>query len=355
MRSRVFVPSALVALVMMVAMLGVLNAQGQGANTPNAKSGGTANAKIVYDPTAPPDPNFKAPKTPWGDPDIRGYYLNSTYTPLERPRNIGDKQLYTVEEAVDAFKKSVALDAEVDPTTVHYDWKEYGMDAWQSPIRPNRRTSMIIDPPDGRIPALTDEARKRREAANAKENAKGPDVQSPGTYTRCVTGNGGPPRVAGGVTVESQIMQSPGYVTLTIESNYDVRIIPISTAPHLAKTVKTWLGDARAHFEGDTLIVDTVNFNDERNWRGSGSGLHLVEKFKMADNRTLLYTFTVDDPSTWTKPWTAEMPIPKIEPPLYEFACHEQNYGLYNWTTGSMIREKEGIGQKGRAEVFAGE
>lgn len=199
---------------------------------------------------------------------------------------------------------------------------------------------------------MVEAARKRQADAAAIERAKGPDVQSPGTYTRCVTGNGGPPRTTGGVTVESQIFQAPGYVIQTIESNFDVRVIPTDGRPHLPANVKSWLGDAVGHFEGNTLVVDTTNFRDDRNWRGSTSGLHLVERFTMADARTLKYEFTVSDPSTWERPWSAEQPIPKIEPPLYEFACHEMNYGLINWTRGSQIREKEGIGQSGRAPVF---
>ena len=259
--------------------------------------------------------------------------------------------MYTVEEAIAAFKVQVAQDAEVDPTTVHYDWKEYGMEAWQSPIRPNRRTALVTDPPDGRIPPITEEARKRQAARQAAEQAKGADVQSPGMYTRCITGNGGPPRIQGGVTVESQIFQSPGYAVISIMSG-DTRVIPLDGRAHLPSNIKTYLGDARGHFEGNTLVVETTNFNDERNWRGSGSGMHLTERFTMANANTLKYEFTVNDPTTWTKPWSAEAPVPKIEPPLYEFACHEMNYGVINWTKGSQIREKEGIGPNGRADVF---
>lgn len=356
MRNRVFVALGAVALVMAVALwapvLVVAQAQSGAAATPNAKSGGTANPKIVWDPAAPPPSDWTPPRTAWGDPDIQGYYLNTSYTPLERPASVAGKALYTAEEAIQAFKTAVNQDAEVDPTTVHYDWKEYGMEAWQSPIRPNRRTALVVDPPDGRIPPLTEEGRKRQAAEAAAEQAKGPDVQSPGTYTRCVTGNGGPPRIQGGVTAESQIFQAPGYVILTIESNSDVRIIPLDRRPHLASNVKTWLGDARGHFEGNTLVVETTNFRDDRNWRGSSSGLHLIERFTMADARTLKYEFTASDPTTWAKPWSVEAPIPRIEPPLYEFACHEQNYGLINWSKGSQIREKEGIGPNGRADVY---
>ncbi len=353
MRNRVLV---LLTLAMVVALWAPVPIVAQGpsgaAATPNVKSGGTATTKIVWDPTAPPPSNWTPPRTPWGDPDVSGYYLNLTYTPLERPAALAGKPLYTAEEAIAAFKRAVALDAEVDPTTIHYDWKEYGMDQWQSPVRPNRRTSLIVDPPDGRIPPLTEEAKKRQAAAAAAERAKGPDVRTPGTYTRCVTGNGGPPRIPGGVTAESQIIQAPGYVLHLIEGNSDVRVIPLDGRPHLPQNVRTWLGDARGHFEGNTLVVDSTNFLPTRDFRGSSSGFHLVERYTMADARTLKYEFTVDDPTTWARPWSVEAPLPKIEPPLYEFACHEMNYGLINFAMGSQIREKEGIGQSGRAPVF---
>ena len=357
MRNRALVLlSAVTLLMVVVGASALVVAQAQsGAATPNLKSGGTATTKIVWDPTAPPPANWTPPRTPWGDPDLRGYYLNLSYTPLQRPQALAGKAMYTTEEAIEAFKKAVALDAEVDPTTIHYDWKEYGMDQWQSPVRPNRRTSLIVDPPDGRIPPMLEEARKRRDAAAAIEKAKGNDVQTPGTYTRCITGNGGPPRVPGGVTAESQITQGPGYVVQIIEANNDVRIIPLDGRPHLPSNMNGWLGDARGHFEGNTLVVETTNFSPKRVWQGATDGLRLVERFTMADARTLKYEFTVTDPTTWARPWSVEAPLPKIEPPLYEFACHEQNYGLINWATGMQARDREGIGQSGRAPVFSEE
>jgi hypothetical protein len=286
--------------------------------------------------------NWTPPKTSWGDPDLSGYYFNhSGYTPLERPANLAGKAVYTEEEALAAFKKGVQEDAEVDPRTVHYDWKEYGMDAWQSGVRPNLRTSLIVDPPDGRIPPLTPEAQKRIAAAAAASRARGADVTTPGFYTRCVTGNGGPPRIPGGVTAESQVLQTPGYVVMISQSNNDVRIIPLDGRPHLPKGVGQWFGDARGHFEGSTLVVETTNFSPERVWRGSSDGMHLVERFTLVGPKTLRYQFTVEDPTTWTRPWSIDSLLPKIDPPIYEFACHEQNYGLINWATGTIIREKE--------------
>jgi hypothetical protein len=286
--------------------------------------------------------SWSPPRTAWGDPDLQGYYLNiSGYTPLERPAALGDKAVYTEEEALAAFKRAVETDAEVDPRTVHYDWKEYGMDAWQSGVRPNLRTSLIVDPPDGRIPPLTPEAQKRLAAAAAAARARGTDVTTPGFYTRCVTGNGGPPRIPGGVTAESQILQTPGYVVMLAQSNNDVRIIPLDGRPHLPKTVGQWLGDARGRWEGSTLVVETTNFGAERNWRGSTDGMSLIERYTLVGPKTLRYQFTVSDPTTWTKPWSIDSLLPRIDPPIYEFACHEQNYGLINWATGTLIREKE--------------
>jgi hypothetical protein len=145
------------------------------------------------------------------------------------------------------------------------------------------------------------------------------------------------------VTAESQIVQTPGYVVMISQSNNDVRIIPLDGRPHLPKTVGQWLGDARGHWEGTTLVVETTNFT-QRNWRGSNEGMHLVERFTLVAPKTLRYQFTVNDPATWTRPWSIDSLIPMIDPPIYEFACHEQNYGLINWTTGSQVTEKAAQG-----------
>jgi len=207
------------------------------------------------------------------------------------------------------------------------------MDAWQSPIRPNRRTSLIVDPPDGRIPPLTAEARKRQADAAAYERAKGADVTTPGLYTRCITGNGGPPRIQGGVTAESQIFQAPGYVVLSIESNYDVRIIPLDGRPHLPSNVTSWLGDARGHFEGNTLVVETTNMND-KTWVARGAALHTsamrtVERFTPVDKDNVEYEVTVEDPNVFTQPWKMRFMALTRYPAgeeLIEYACAEGNH-----------------------------
>jgi hypothetical protein len=288
--------------------------------------------------------NWTPPRTPWGDPDLQGYYLNhSSYTPLERPKELAGKAFYTEEEALAAFKRAVETDAEVDPSVVHYDWKEYGMDAWQHGVRPSLRTSLVVDPPDGRIPELTPEARKRQAEAAADRAKRGVDVTAAPLYTRtrCITGNAGPPKIPGGVTAESEIIQTPGYVVMVTQANNDVRIIPLDGRPHLPQSVGLWLGDARGRWEGNTLVVETTNFHKDRNFRGSTTGLKLIERFTRVGPQTLRYEFTVSDPSTWTRPWSIDSVFPLIDAPIYEFACHEQNYGLINWAVGSQIREAE--------------
>ena len=303
--------------------------------------------------------NFTASKTPWGDPDLRGYYLVATYTPLQRPAALKDKEFYTEDEAIAAFTKAVENDAEVDPRNVHYDWKEYGMDAWQSGVRPNLRTSLIVDPKDGRLPALTPEGEKRRDERAAIARARNPEVGVKtlrSFYTRCIMGNaGGAPLVrggnpeatvgsAGGVTAEFQITQSPGYAVIITESNSDVRIIPLDGRPHAPSKVRTWLGDSRGRWEGNTLVVETKNFNNKEpgtNYQGSTDALVLVERFTLVGPKSLRYQYTVTDPQTWTTPWSVDSVVPRIDPPLYEFACHEQNYGVMNVVKGAQVLEAQ--------------
>jgi hypothetical protein len=296
----------------------------------------------VWDPNRPIPAN--APRTPWGAPDLRGYWLSLSYTPLERPEGV-TKAFYTPEEAIEQFKKDVAEDAAVDPATVHYDWKEFGMDNWQSPVRPNLRTALIVDPPDGKLPALSPEGQKRRAAAQAASKKLDPQTAVstlPNLYTRCITGNQGPPRLPFNHDSESQIIQTRDYVIIYTQSNNDARIIPLDGRPHLDGSVRAWLGDPRGRWDGNTLVVESTNFHPNREWRGSREGLHLVERFTRVDQETLKYEFTVTDPGTWSRPWSTENIWPRIEPPIFEFACHEQNYGVINVVSGAQVRATEG-------------
>jgi hypothetical protein len=306
--------------------------------------------------------NYTVPKKPWGEPDLGGVWLTATYTRLQRPEELGDKEFYTEEEAIAEYKKAAESDAEVDPRTVHYDWKEYAMDAWQGGATPNLRTSLIVDPKNGRLPPVTPEAQQRRAAAAAAARQRDPaaGVKTFGNlYTRCVLGLGAIPLVRGGnpgadsaataagVTAEAFFFQSPGYLTIVMQSNNDVRIIPTdNTRPHVPGQVRQWLGDSRGHWEGNTLVVETTNFSDPKpatNFLGSTDSLQLVERFTRIGPNTLRYQYTVTDPKTWTRPWSVDTTMPRIDPSLiYEFACHEQNYGLMNVVTGTQIREREG-------------
>jgi len=312
-----------------------------------------AATKRVYDPNKPLPAS--PPRTPWGDPDISGYFVSQSYTPLQRPQRV-TKPLYTAEEAILAFKSTVEADSQVDPADVHYDWKEFGMDAWQSPIVPNLRTALIVDPPDGRMPPLTAEAQKRRADAAARNKVL--DTQTavstfPSTYTRCAMGNGQIPLIrggnpdsagglgsAGGVTAEKQIFQSPGYVVIQNQSNNDLRIIPLGNSTPLPSSIRFWEGVSRGRWDGNTLVIETSNFRDHGpsdQVFGATDDLKIVERISYLDQNTLRYEYTVSDPKTWARPWSVETPIPRIDPPLYEFACHEQNYGLINLVMGAQV------------------
>src|SRR5437762_1044931 len=223
--------------------------------------------------------NYATPKKPWGEPDLSGVWLTATYTRLQRPEELGDKEFYTEAEAIAEYKKAAESDAEVDPRTVHYDWKEYAMDAWQGGATPNLRTSLIVDPKNGRLPPLVPEAQQRRTVAAAAARQRDPaaGVKTFGNlYTRCVLGLGAIPLVRGGmpgadsaaaaagVTAEAFFFQSPGYLTIVMQSNNDVRIIPTNSRPHVPGQVRQWLGDSRGHWEDTTLVVETTNFSDPK-------------------------------------------------------------------------------------------
>ena len=289
----------------------------------------------VWDPNLPhPEP----PRTPWGDPNLQGYWSYAAYTPLERPDELAEKPLYTVQEAIEAFQSAVLMDASVDPATVHYDWTEFGMDNWQSPIRPNLRTSLIVDPPNGKIPALTPAGQER-----FQEQLERHTLESRGLAERCILGNDGPPNVPFTQnTGQSQIIQTQDYVILITEENSDVRIFHLNGSAHAPENIRNWIGDSRGHWEGNTLVVETTNFHEKRKWKGSAGNMHLIERFTRVAENTLLYEATVTDPTTWESPWSMEIPLPMMEPPgLFEFACHEQNYGIINVVRGARTRVAE--------------
>ncbi len=299
-----------------------------------------------------PAKTWKAARTPDGHPDLQGYWTNLTLTPLERPKGLGAKEFYTDEEIAAAQKRererlalNIADGRPTEPGTaddVHYDFAQFGLDKAQSNVVWDKRTSLIIGP-EGTIPPLLPEARKR--AADIAAKNKGHEFDGPENRplsARCIImGYDAVPMLPAGYNNNLQILQGEGYVSILHEMNHSVRLIPTDGRPHMPPGVGQWRGDSRGHWEGDTLVVDVTNFNDRNPFHGSGPKLHVVERFTRVAADTILYRFTVEDPETWDKPWTAELAMTKTDGPIYEFACHEGNYGLANTLHGARVAEAE--------------
>jgi hypothetical protein len=287
---------------------------------------------------AKPGTPWTLARTAWGDPDLQGVWNFATLTPLERPTKLTGKEVLTDEEAAE-FKKQTLEERSSTLSTGDREWWDPGTKVMNA-----KRTSLIVDPPDGKVPPLTPEARKRAAARQEARRGHGPadSWEDRSLSERCIWfGSAGPPMLPGPYNNDVQLFQTREYVVLLNEMIHDVRIVPMDGRPRLAGNVHQWMGDPRGHWEGNTLVVDTINFTDERNFRGSGENLHLVERFTRVDHDTIDYQFTVADPTTWTKPWTAGFSLTKIQDPLYEYACHEGNYrGLAGTLSGARAEEK---------------
>ena len=332
MTARVFVPVSVVGFLLALAWLGPAPL--------TAQSGVASKSESAAKP-------WKVPRTPDGQPDLQGFWTNTTYVPLERPKNV-TKEFYTKEEVAENIKRAASIEsAQTEPGTVadvHYDFTQFGLDRSQGPLALNFRTSLIVDPPDGRIPPMTAEGLKRTaERAEARKRAGGPldAAQNQPLSVRCIIMDRiGPPMLAGAYNNNYQIVQVPGYVMILVEMIHDVRIIPLDGRPQLPSTVRQWTGSYRGRWEGDTLVVESTNFNGKNPFQGSSENMKLIERFTRVDENTMRYEFTVDDPSTWTRPWSAEVPWAKTIGPLFEHACHEGNYGLPNILAGARAEEK---------------
>ena len=288
----------------------------------------------------------QSPRTPDGKPDLQGTWSNATVTPLERPVELGNQQFFTKEQAAQYAKNMVNNSnsdrrdggAEADVGRAYNNfWRESGTN-----VVPTMRTSLIVDPADGRIPALTPDA-QRKAAARAEARrlhpADGPEDRS--LQERCILWPAaGPPMMPVGYNNNYQIVQGRGYVAVIVEMIHDVRIIPTDGSPHLPSNVRQWLGDSRGHWEGNTLVVDTTNFTDQTNFRGSGENLHLVERFTRTGTESLMYEFTVDDPASFVKPWTVQVPMTRSAGPVLEYACNEGNYAMQGILAGARAQEK---------------
>ncbi len=284
-------------------------------------------------------------RTPEGQPDLEGYWSNVTITPLERPAELAGKEFFTEQELAEKEKQAEKPRSaeEIAGTIAHYDFHQYGLDRTQTKHALNLRTSLIVDPPDGKVPPLTPEAKKRAaERAEARKKMgpyDGPESRALGE--RCIYNvTEGPPMLPPAYNANLQIQQGPGYVAILQEEIHDVRIIPLDGRPHLGPNIRQYLGDSRGRWEGNTLVVDTTNFNDRTNFRGASENLHVIERFTRVDADTILYEFTVEDPTTWTRSWKAELPMSKIQGPIYEYACHEGNFDMVNNLTAARAQEK---------------
>jgi hypothetical protein len=301
--------------------------------------------------TATPKPQ-NIPRTADGKPDLEGVWDFRTITPLQRPANLADKTVLTDAERAEFEAKNVrnqdtrevtqlgqsnGAPTNSDLERAYNDfWWDFGKNAVST-----KRTSLIIDPPDGRMPALTPEAIERGKvrAGNYQRAAYGPEDR--GVGERCILGfNSGPPMLPSAYNNNVQIFQSPTHVVLLNEMVHNARIVPVNGPAHLSKAIRQWVGDSRGRWDGDTFVVETTNFSGETAFPNSSPNLKLTERFQRVSKDTLLYEFTVNDPTTWTKPWTAQVPMQRSDERLYEYACHEGNYGMTNLLSAARAVDK---------------
>ena len=308
---------------------------------------GVLAAIVAVAALAPPATAQDGPRTAWGAPDVQGVWDFRTITPLQRPERYGDREFLTQEEAATLEQGAVDRDEELLLAAARKTeaggnvgaYNNFWMDRGTRTIE-TRRTSLIVDPPNGRMPTLS-EAGEARAAARREYRAEHPADSwlDRSTFDRCILGfNTGPPMTPGGYNQNMQVFQTEDTVVILNEMVHDSRIIPIDDAPRTG--IESWTGESRGHWEGDTLVIETDNFTDKTRWRGSSENMTLVERLTRQDDDTLVYTFTVTDPDTWVQPWTAEIPMRRGDQPLYEYACHEGNYSMEGILSGARADER---------------
>jgi hypothetical protein len=304
---------------------------------------------------------YTAPRNSFGQPDFEGAWANNNATPLQRPPQWADKELLTDAE-LEAVKSSVrelekdgdalfgdelivdAVEGKQKPQSHDTQTGNYN-GFWLPPREFERRTSLIIDPPNGRIPPQTPEAQARRAAVAEQRRlhpADGPANR--GLSERCITF--GVPRLTAAYSSVFQVVQSPNEVVFVMETIHDARVIPLDGRPHLPSGLTQWDGNSRGHWEGDTLVVDTTGFSPKSDMMGSSSGLHLVERFTRVAPDVLQYDVTMNDPSTWTQPWTVRLSLKESKEPLLEYACHEGNLGMFGILSGARKEEADARSKK---------
>ena len=291
----------------------------------------------------------EAPRTAWGAPDLQGVWDFRSLTPMERPEELADDESFSPEQAAEFAAETIrtrSRDADTSDRVVPYNdfWFDEGTSVT------TERTSLIVDPPDGRIPALTEEARQRQAALAEARSGVSSHEPTPGGFVedlgpgglqvRCILGfNSGPPMAPSAYNNNLQVFQTEDTVVLFAEMNHEARVVPLDGRAHLTDSVRQWTGDSRGRWDGDTLVVETRNFLRETNFqRGATTPeLTLIERLTRVDADTLRYDVTVDDPTVWTRPWTYSVPMQLNPYPVYEYACHEGNYGLYNILAGAAV------------------
>jgi len=287
------------------------------------------------------------PKTAWGQPDLQGVWDFRTITPLQRPEQFGDRAFLTTEEAATLELEAVSRDDRLLHASARRTeaggnvgaYNNFWMDRGTRTIE-TRRTSLIVDPPNGRMPQQTMAAAARADARREYRADHPADSWSDrSTFDRCILGfNTGPPMTPGGYNQNMQVFQTEDHLVILNEMVHDSRIIPIDGSPRPG--IESWTGESRGHWEGDTLVIETTNFTDKTRWRGSTSEMTLVERLTRQDDDTLVYEFTVNDPNTWRQPWSAEIPMRLGDQPLFEYACHEGNYSMEGILSGARADER---------------
>jgi hypothetical protein len=332
--------------------LSALVSLAQGQVAPNSAS---AKGKAVKQAWTPP-------RTADGHPDLQGSWANNNATPLERPKELAERASLTEEETAALKKKAREIfdgqgDAAFGDTvfntvyanvtgtksgfkSIDGETGDYSS-VWTVQRDWDNRTSLITDPPDGRMPAMTPEGQKRRAVnpsnlAGLRRSADNPEDRP--LQERCITY--GSPSLVAGYQSGYQIIQTPNSVVVTTEMIHDSRVISLDGRPRLPSTVQQWLGDSRGHWEGDTLVVETTNYKPRSFMNISSDQLRVVERFSRSGPETLKYEITINDPGTWTKPWTLMIPLKRSSDPLFEYACHEGNYGMEGILAGARKEEK---------------
>ena len=353
----------MVVLVMLLVALGAVAEQ-----APPAKPASPAPpASAVPSKPAPkrpaPSKAWTPTRTPWGDPDLQGVWNDATSTPLQRPSARAGKDVLSDEEA-NEFQQELAFDLTRDrrdggpEVDVNRAYNDHWMDARRLKITADRRTSLIVDPADGRIPPLVplsperQKARAARADANARFNAGMPySPEEMSLPVRCIIRTDSPPYLPTIYNNDFQIFQSPGFVVIAPEMIHSARIIPLDGRPHLGKNLRQWLGDTRGRFDGGTLVIETTNFRTDDGVVFQGANpttYRITERLTRVAPDTISYEFTVEDPTTWTRPWTALIPWTRIDPAeqMYEYACHEDNFDIVHLLSGARAREKNGEGKR---------